>query len=57
MSVFFIPERSILCERLLKQVSGLLDRHLRPAADGRRKAHGREYAMLIVVECIARLLI
>ena len=56
MSVFFIPERSILCERLLKQVSGLLDRHLHPAADVRRKGHGREFAMLIVVECTARLL-
>jgi hypothetical protein len=33
VSVFFIPERSILCERLLKQVSWLPDRHLPAAAD------------------------
>jgi hypothetical protein len=35
VSVFFIPERSILCERLLKQVSLLADLQLLAAAEYR----------------------
>jgi hypothetical protein len=42
VSVFFIPERSILCERLLKQVSWLPVRHLPPAADNCHSGHGKE---------------
>ena len=39
VSVFFIPERSILCERLLKQVSRLPVRRLPPAADNCHTGH------------------
>ena len=42
VSVFFTPERSILCERLLKQVSRLPDRHLLAAADICHKGHVKE---------------